>query len=314
MAEASSALAAPSYHTHVELARPPEVVFDALTTLSGLAGWWSPVTGTGAAGGVLRFDHVHNGPVLIAVDVANRPHSVVWTVLEYELDPEWVGTRITFELGPNGSGETQLAFRHDGLTPQVACYDRCSRGWDYFLASLRDFVETGTGTPLTRPGAGNEGDSMTRIEQDILIDAPVDVVWQTITEPDQIRRWFADRLDLEITPGYDGSMTFDDNATHQPVHVRVCVQDVAAARSYSYRWQHPDGADAVEGNSTLVEFTLTPERDGTRLRVVESGMERMPWSPEEHDTFVEEHTSGWAHHLGRLQEAAESAVGSRADS
>ncbi|MCW2890124.1 MAG: hypothetical protein JWL58_6986 [Streptosporangiaceae bacterium] len=40
-----------------------------------------------------------------------------------------------------------------------------------------------------------------------------------------------------------------------------------AERSFSYRWQHPPGVAAGEGNSLLVEFTLTCEGDGTRLRV-----------------------------------------------
>jgi uncharacterized protein YndB with AHSA1/START domain len=35
------------------------------------------------------------------------------------------------------------------------------------------------------------------IEQDILIAAPVDVVWRTVTEPDQVARWFADDADPE---------------------------------------------------------------------------------------------------------------------
>ena len=35
-----------------------------------------------------------------------------------------------------------------------------------------------------------------RIEREIVIDAPVEVVWRTITEPDQITEWFADTVDL----------------------------------------------------------------------------------------------------------------------
>jgi hypothetical protein len=41
-----------------------------------------------------------------------------------------------------------LEFRHQGLTPRLECYDHCARGWEYFLPSLRDHVETGTGRPL----------------------------------------------------------------------------------------------------------------------------------------------------------------------
>ena len=36
------------------------------------------------------------------------------------------------------------------------------------------------------------------IEREIVIDAPADVVWRTITEPEQIAQWFADRVELEL--------------------------------------------------------------------------------------------------------------------
>jgi hypothetical protein len=39
------------------------------------------------------------------------------------------------------------------------------------------------------------------IEREILIDAPAEVVWRTITEPDQVSQWFADRVELVVEPG-----------------------------------------------------------------------------------------------------------------
>jgi uncharacterized protein YndB with AHSA1/START domain len=148
MTETTSATEAPSYQSQVQFSKPPDVVFDALTTVTGLAGWYSPVTGSGAAGGELRFTHQHADPLVISVDTADRPRSVAWTVLAYPLQPDWVGTHITFMLRPSQSGGTTLEFRHQGLTPHLECYDQCSRGWDYFLPSLRDYVETGTGNPF----------------------------------------------------------------------------------------------------------------------------------------------------------------------
>jgi uncharacterized protein YndB with AHSA1/START domain len=140
------------------------------------------------------------------------------------------------------------------------------------------------------------------IEQEILIDAPVDVVWRTVTEPEQVRLWFADEADLQAEAGYEGSLTFTDEATNTSRSFQVTVQSVEPARSFSYRWQHPQRVEAGDGNSTLVEFTLTPEGDGTRLRVVETGVERMGWSQEQQDTFAEQHTRGWATYLARLRD------------
>jgi hypothetical protein len=70
----------------------------------------------------------------------------------------------------------------------------------------------------------------------------------------------------------------------------------------SYRWQHPQGAPARVGNSLLVTFTLIPEGAGTRLRVVETGLEDMGWTRQEQDTYIAEHTHGWVTHLGKLRD------------
>src|ERR1700759_4910005 len=48
------------------------------------------------------------------------------------------------------------------------------------------------------------------IERDILIEAPAEVVWRTITEPDQMSQWFADQVDLVVEPGAHGYLGFGD--------------------------------------------------------------------------------------------------------
>ena len=133
------------------------------------------------------------------------------------------------------------------------------------------------------------------VEQEIVIDAPVEVVWRTVTDPEQVVLWFADEVDVRPEPGYDGSMTFASGRT-----VRVSVESVEPPRSFSYRWQHPPGAAARAGNAVLVTFTLAPEGGGTRLRVVETELDEMGWAREAQDAYVAEHTRGWVTHLGRL--------------
>jgi uncharacterized protein YndB with AHSA1/START domain len=142
------------------------------------------------------------------------------------------------------------------------------------------------------------GPVLATVEQDIWIDAPVDVVWRAVTEPDLVAQWFAIEADIAPTPGYDGSLTL--GRTGAPRRVRVSVQSVEPRRSFSYRWLHPDGVPARTGTSVLVTFTLTPEGAGTRLRVVETELDDMGWSAEELDRYVAEHTRGWTEHLGRL--------------
>ena len=139
------------------------------------------------------------------------------------------------------------------------------------------------------------------IEKSVHIEAPVELVWRMVTEPDQVVRWFADEIDLRATAGYEGSMTFRPESGGT-VEVPITVESVEAPRHFTYRWNHPAGTTASPGNSTLVEFTLTPEDGGTRLRVVESGHDGLGWPRDQQDAFVDEHIEGWAWHLGRLEQ------------
>ena len=136
-----------------------------------------------------------------------------------------------------------------------------------------------------------------RIEREIMIDAPVEVVWRTITEPDQISQWFADRVELVLEPGGDGAMYFGDAGEGGP----LVVEAVEPPTRFSYRWNHPAGETPVDGNSVLVEFMLVPEGDDrTRLRVVESGLEELSWPDTDKEHYAGEHNNGWATFLERL--------------
>jgi uncharacterized protein YndB with AHSA1/START domain len=39
-----------------------------------------------------------------------------------------------------------------------------------------------------------------RIEREIVIDAPVDVVWAVVTEPELISGWLSDSVELDLRP------------------------------------------------------------------------------------------------------------------
>jgi uncharacterized protein YndB with AHSA1/START domain len=133
------------------------------------------------------------------------------------------------------------------------------------------------------------------IEREVLIEAPVDVVWRTITEPDQISQWFADRVELVVEPGAHGFMQFGDQGGP------VVVERVDPPTHFSFRWNHPAGEEPVADNSMLVEFTLTPEGDErTRLRVVETGHELCAWPDAEKLRYADEHQGGWGEFLDRL--------------
>jgi len=143
-----------------------------------------------------------------------------------------------------------------------------------------------------------------RIEREIDIDAPIDVVWTVITEPEHITGWFTDSAELDVRPGGDGRFGWDARATRRAMVVNLRVERLEPPHFFSFRWDHPDGAEPGETNAPLVEFSLEPRGDATHLRLVESGLDAIARSNEAKETYFSEHTSGWTQIAERLREYA----------
>ena len=178
------------YQKTIRVKASPGAVFDALTSLAGLAAWWTRATGSGEGGGELRFlFDSSRQPCVMRVDQATRPTSVQWTCTEYGVLPDWVGTRPVFTIIPVDEGVSELRFRHHGLTPELDCIEVCARGWDHFLVSLRDYAETGRGMPF-----GSGADQARRARASLGNHAAI--VFPR-TEQDRIRRFYRDVLGCE---------------------------------------------------------------------------------------------------------------------
>jgi uncharacterized protein YndB with AHSA1/START domain len=134
------------YQSRLTLTASADVVFEALTTIHGLAAWWTPVTGEGLTGGELTFSFGPAAQAVMRVDAAERGVGVLWTNLACHVE-DWVGTTLHFDIEAMPTGGTELRFRHAGLTPRLECFSECKSGWDHFIPSLRAYVETGTGNP-----------------------------------------------------------------------------------------------------------------------------------------------------------------------
>ena len=72
------------------------------------------------------------------------------------------------------------------------------------------------------------------------------------------------------------------------------IETIEPTRLFAFRWQ----ANPGEPSMTLVEFTLEPDAEGTRLRVVESGFASLP----PHLRTRESHVEGWQRELRELAE------------
>jgi uncharacterized protein YndB with AHSA1/START domain len=121
-------------------------------------------------------------------------------------------------------------------------------------------------------------DTPDRIEKQIVLKAPRGRVWKALTDTREFGAWFGVDLHGEFKEGETlrGKITIK-GFTH--VKWEATVERMQPEKLFSYRW-HPS---AVEPNvdyasepTTLVTFELEDRKDGTLLRVVESGFDQIP--------------------------------------
>jgi uncharacterized protein YndB with AHSA1/START domain len=125
-----------------------EQVYAALTTVPGLAGWWTDDTsGDADVGGVLAFRFPPVGGFDMKVLEAQPAHRVSWRVVDGP--PEWVGTTVDWELRQDGD-YTIVLFTHRDWKEPGEFMHHCSTKWGTFLLSLKSLMETGAGAPAPR--------------------------------------------------------------------------------------------------------------------------------------------------------------------
>lgn len=128
----------------VGIVAPAEAVYKALTTVEGLAGWWTEdVSGDGT----LHFQFGERGFFDMKVRDLAPARRVVWDVLDGP--PEWIGTTIDWRLVQEDA-YCIILFTHAGWREPVEFMHHCSTKWAVFLLSLKQLIETGTGAPSPR--------------------------------------------------------------------------------------------------------------------------------------------------------------------
>lgn len=120
---------------------PPTQVFNAVRNVRG---WWQGLYSEEIKG---ETENLHDEFTFSAGNGAHYTEQklielvpdkkVVWQVTRSELtfiekQDEWQGTKLIFDISRRGN-KTQLQFTHQGLIPEVECYDACSSAWQMYL-------------------------------------------------------------------------------------------------------------------------------------------------------------------------------------
>ena len=137
-----------------------------------------------------------------------------------------------------------------------------------------------------------------QITHEVVIDAPIERVWTILTEAEHIREWFAfDGADIDLRPGGKLVMRWQEHGTFLST-----IERVEPPYHFSFRGSYLPDTEPDATNSTLVEFTLSPAGDGTRVRVVESGFRELDMPAARQAEFAEGNVQGWTGAFTKLDQ------------
>lgn len=119
----------------------PKAVFNAI---KNVCGWWSGLYSEEFEGSADKLNDeftfragegVHYSKQKLIELIPRK--KIVWLVTDSNLTflenkNEWTGTKIIFEISKKGN-KTQIRFTHEGLVPEVECYDSCAPASTQYL-------------------------------------------------------------------------------------------------------------------------------------------------------------------------------------
>jgi len=131
-----------------------------------------------------------------------------------------------------------------------------------------------------------------RIEKSVFLKASPQRVWDHLTRPELLARWFHPS-DTELTVGKAYALLSNSGDGS-----KVCWGEVLEAEpptrlvySFTHNW--------LEGHETRVEWTLSAVANGTLLKLVHDGFEGA--KVDVFDSLCD-HDAGWDEHFGKLRE------------
>jgi uncharacterized protein YndB with AHSA1/START domain len=122
------------------------------------------------------------------------------------------------------------------------------------------------------------------------LNAPVNRVWQALTENAKMKKWYFQLENFEPRVGFEFQFIGKGQKGEQYVH-KCRITAVEPEKKLSYTWQY----EGFEGISE-VSFELFPQGDQTRVTITHTGLETFPQNNS--DFAGSSFEKGWNYILG----------------
>ncbi|HWZ15193.1 MAG TPA: SRPBCC domain-containing protein [Mucilaginibacter sp.] len=120
-------------------------------------------------------------------------------------------------------------------------------------------------------------------------DAPVQKVWEAITDNAKMKQWYFDLEEFKPEVGFEFRFY---GGTEENKYLHICkITEVIPLKKLTHSWRY----DGHPGDS-FVTYELFPEGNKTKLRLTHTGLETFPSLPDFARTNFE---IGWNHIIGK---------------
>ncbi len=154
---------------------------------------------------------------------------------------------------------------------------------------------------MTNPSMTNPSVNVPDVVVERFIRATPQRVFEALTNPKDLERWFFTEATTDPRQGGGYKMTWRSNTDSANDHVRIGrYLEFIPGQKLVFEWASTkdggDCGDLAHVGPTIVTITLAAENDGTRLRLVHSG-----WKHDERTRASRNsHNDGWSYYVEHL--------------
>lgn len=123
------------------------------------------------------------------------------------------------------------------------------------------------------------------------VSAPVDEVWDAITDRSKMKEWYFDIPDFTLQP--HNQFNFFEPGEEKKFHHHGEILEIIPKQKLKHSWSYPE----YSKERTIVKWELQPVEDGTEITLTHKGLENFEHLGKEFSK--ESFTEGWNEIVGK---------------